>query len=271
MWGGVIGGLPARRKPICRRPAGAMSHSARQPRGDRRLLGGARTPGAAMFLSVFDIFKVGVGPSSSHTMGPMVAARRFLDALRDGADRVPGSGAAGPARLPPARQPRLHRQGPRHRPRGHPRPRRLRRRPTSTPARPRRRSPGIAETGRIAPEGLPRARLRPRARPRLRLRPGPPRPCQRPGALGLGRRRQPAPRRDLLFDRRRLRPDRARADPPRPRRRGADGSPPVRHRRRARRRRRSRGHRLRRRAARERAGASPARPRSTPASPGSGR
>jgi L-serine dehydratase len=47
-----------------------------------------------MFLSVFDIFKVGVGPSSSHTMGPMLAAARFLDALRDGADHVPGSGAA---------------------------------------------------------------------------------------------------------------------------------------------------------------------------------
>ena len=44
-----------------------------------------------MFLSVFDIFKVGVGPSSSHTMGPMVAAGRFLDALRTG-DRVPGAG-----------------------------------------------------------------------------------------------------------------------------------------------------------------------------------
>jgi L-serine dehydratase len=50
-----------------------------------------------MFLSVFDIFKVGVGPSSSHTMGPMVAAGRFLDALRADTDRVPGSGA--PARL----------------------------------------------------------------------------------------------------------------------------------------------------------------------------
>jgi len=35
-----------------------------------------------MFLSVFDIFKIGVGPSSSHTMGPMVAGGRFLDALR---------------------------------------------------------------------------------------------------------------------------------------------------------------------------------------------
>lgn len=35
-----------------------------------------------MFLSVFDMFKVGVGPSSSHTMGPMVAGAMFLDALR---------------------------------------------------------------------------------------------------------------------------------------------------------------------------------------------
>ncbi len=45
-----------------------------------------------MDLSVFDIFKIGVGPSSSHTMGPMVAAGRFLDALRAGVDRVPGTG-----------------------------------------------------------------------------------------------------------------------------------------------------------------------------------
>jgi L-serine dehydratase len=30
-----------------------------------------------MNLSVFDVFKVGVGPSSSHTMGPMLAARLF--------------------------------------------------------------------------------------------------------------------------------------------------------------------------------------------------
>jgi L-serine dehydratase len=34
-----------------------------------------------VFLSVFDIFKIGIGPSSSHTMGPMVAAGRFLDRL----------------------------------------------------------------------------------------------------------------------------------------------------------------------------------------------
>ena len=35
-----------------------------------------------MFLSVFDMFKIGIGPSSSHTMGPMLAAARFLDHLR---------------------------------------------------------------------------------------------------------------------------------------------------------------------------------------------
>ncbi|WP_193338051.1 L-serine ammonia-lyase [Devosia beringensis] len=37
-----------------------------------------------MFLSVFDVFKIGIGPSSSHTMGPMTAARRFLDELATG-------------------------------------------------------------------------------------------------------------------------------------------------------------------------------------------
>ena len=38
-----------------------------------------------MTLSVFDIFKIGIGPSSSHTMGPMCAAREFAAGLkRDG-------------------------------------------------------------------------------------------------------------------------------------------------------------------------------------------
>ncbi len=36
-----------------------------------------------MFLSVFDIFKVGIGPSSSHTMGPMAAAEAFLALLAE--------------------------------------------------------------------------------------------------------------------------------------------------------------------------------------------
>jgi len=37
-----------------------------------------------MFLSVFDLYKIGIGPSSSHTMGPMTAAARFLDEVQNG-------------------------------------------------------------------------------------------------------------------------------------------------------------------------------------------
>jgi L-serine dehydratase len=33
-------------------------------------------------ISVFDIFKIGVGPSSSHTLGPWRAAQRFVESLR---------------------------------------------------------------------------------------------------------------------------------------------------------------------------------------------
>ncbi len=35
-----------------------------------------------MSISTFDLFKVGIGPSSSHTVGPMVAARRFAEQLQ---------------------------------------------------------------------------------------------------------------------------------------------------------------------------------------------
>ncbi|MBE0490569.1 MAG: L-serine ammonia-lyase, partial [Halomonas sp.] len=35
-----------------------------------------------MSISVFDLFKIGVGPSSSHTVGPMRAACDFVDELR---------------------------------------------------------------------------------------------------------------------------------------------------------------------------------------------
>ncbi len=34
-------------------------------------------------LSIFDIFKTGIGPSSSHTVGPMWAGQRFLDELKE--------------------------------------------------------------------------------------------------------------------------------------------------------------------------------------------
>ena len=32
-----------------------------------------------MYISLFDIFKIGIGPSSSHTMGPMSAAFDFVN------------------------------------------------------------------------------------------------------------------------------------------------------------------------------------------------
>ena len=37
-------------------------------------------------ISVFDLFKIGIGPSSSHTVGPMVAANLFLTSLLQQAD-----------------------------------------------------------------------------------------------------------------------------------------------------------------------------------------
>ncbi|BAU31664.1 L-serine dehydratase 1 [Microcella alkaliphila] len=33
------------------------------------------------YISVLDLFRVGIGPSSSHTVGPLRAARAFVDAL----------------------------------------------------------------------------------------------------------------------------------------------------------------------------------------------
>jgi L-serine dehydratase len=36
-----------------------------------------------VFISVLDLFKIGIGPSSSHTMGPMVAARYFRKRAED--------------------------------------------------------------------------------------------------------------------------------------------------------------------------------------------
>ncbi|WP_029629928.1 L-serine ammonia-lyase [Zavarzinella formosa] len=44
-----------------------------------------------MNLSVFDLFKIGIGPSSSHTVGPMLAAFRFASGLRD-QSLLPGIG-----------------------------------------------------------------------------------------------------------------------------------------------------------------------------------
>ena len=34
-----------------------------------------------MSISVFDLFSIGIGPSSSHTVGPMRAAKTFVECL----------------------------------------------------------------------------------------------------------------------------------------------------------------------------------------------
>ncbi|MFV0367359.1 MAG: L-serine ammonia-lyase [Hyphomicrobiaceae bacterium] len=51
-----------------------------------------------MFHSVFQIFKIGIGPSSSHTMGPMSAAVSFRRLLEERA-QIPGSQLEGAAQI----------------------------------------------------------------------------------------------------------------------------------------------------------------------------
>ena len=33
-------------------------------------------------ISIFDVFKIGIGPSSSHTLGPWRAAESFINSLK---------------------------------------------------------------------------------------------------------------------------------------------------------------------------------------------
>ena len=84
-----------------------------------------------MSLSAFDLFKIGIGPSSSHTVGPMRAAQRFLRELEtQGVLERTAAGRDRPLRLAGA-----DRQGARHRQGDHPGPvrRAAGRRSTPTP------------------------------------------------------------------------------------------------------------------------------------------
>ena len=36
------------------------------------------------WTGLFDLFRIGIGPSSSHTVGPMIAAARFISELPAG-------------------------------------------------------------------------------------------------------------------------------------------------------------------------------------------
>lgn len=42
-----------------------------------------------MFISVLELFKIGIGPSSSHTMGPMLAARTFIEYIAENLPAIP--------------------------------------------------------------------------------------------------------------------------------------------------------------------------------------
>ena len=43
------------------------------------------SPAVLSWIGLFDLFRIGIGPSSSHTVGPMLAAGRFLSEFPDGA------------------------------------------------------------------------------------------------------------------------------------------------------------------------------------------
>jgi len=43
-----------------------------------------------MFISALELFKIGIGPSSSHTLGPMVAANDFIARIKDQQLITPG-------------------------------------------------------------------------------------------------------------------------------------------------------------------------------------
>ena len=64
-----------------------------------------------MTISAFDLFTVGIGPSSSHTVGPMRAARRFAGRLRSRRAARPHGAAV---RCRAVRLARRHRPRPRH-------------------------------------------------------------------------------------------------------------------------------------------------------------
>ena len=167
-------------------------------------------------------------------MGPMVAAARFLDAAAR--RRRPRSPAPAPAaRLGARLHGSLAFTG-----KGHATDRAvilglagfdpddLRRRPRRGGAAPR--SPRPAGS---TPPGLPPLAFDPDARPRLRLRPAAARPRQRHGALGLGRRRQPAPHaRPTIPSAAASSSPRASSTAPPPRPAGPRRALPLRHRRR---------------------------------------
>ena len=121
-------------------------------------------------ISVFELFKIGIGPSSSHTVGPMKAAAAFAAGLGERGLLARVAGRDGHA----LRLARLHRQGPRHRQGGDPRP--FRRSAGDDRSRRRRRDRRAARRrGRCSlSRGRSEIAFDPERRHRLRLRDDPP-------------------------------------------------------------------------------------------------
>src|SRR6516225_10088451 len=91
MWVERCGRRP---RPCARRSTRRASGSAaaRRPDATARLTRDGRGKERAVTVSAFDLFKIGIGPSSSHTVGPMRAAGMFVASLADDGvlDRVAG-------------------------------------------------------------------------------------------------------------------------------------------------------------------------------------
>ena len=149
------------------RPGPTARHApAGRARGDVVRAGCDLTHCAAMAISAFDLFSVGIGPSSSHTVGPMRAAHTFAEGLRaDGLlePRRPGAGRA-------VRVARRHRPRPRLG-QGRRASASRARRPETTDPRARGPPPGRGARHRSP---APRRHARDPLRRRRRRRPAPP-------------------------------------------------------------------------------------------------
>ena len=85
--GGTWSVPQARLHEIQAAPRGAAEWGSLPPPGAELSLGGSGPRRGdkryAVSVSAFDLFRIGIGPSSSHTVGPMKAARRFALRLRE--------------------------------------------------------------------------------------------------------------------------------------------------------------------------------------------
>jgi len=67
--------------PTTPRDALILAVSVRAPHEDTKTIAAKANEDRGMFVSAFELFRIGLGPSSAHTTGPMRAARRFVHAL----------------------------------------------------------------------------------------------------------------------------------------------------------------------------------------------